>query len=75
MSDNRFTYENPQDSENYVNVYVNMVDGLCISVSDEQAMDSYNSTFTCDICLPTPEAKRLRDYLNREFPTTEAGRN
>ena len=63
----RFCYESPQDSENQLNVYV--VDGrLCISVADEKPVDSYNSTFTCDIHLPIKVAKKLRDFLNAKFP-------
>jgi hypothetical protein len=36
---------------------------VTISVTDEQAVDSYNQTFTCEALLPRPEAERLRDWL------------
>lgn len=64
MTERSFQWENPVDQENTISVARTPL-GLNISVADEQAVDSYNSTFECDINLPLAEALRLRDYLNR----------
>lgn len=63
----RFRYENKQDSENVINAYATVSDGLMVSVSDEKAVDSYNEVFACEIYLPNAAAKKLRDYLNANF--------
>jgi len=34
-----------------------------IAVTDEQAVDSYNATFTCDIALPREKAAELHAFL------------
>ena len=39
-------------------------EGLVIAVTDEQAVDSYNATFTCDWLLTPERARALRDWLN-----------
>lgn len=74
--DSRFVYENPRDAENELEIYIEddahwepeNRGRLCITVADEQAVDSYNSTFRCSVYLPKSEAKRLRDYLDALFP-------
>lgn len=37
--------------------------GVTFEVTDECAVDSYNSEFTCGALLPRSEAERLRDWL------------
>ena len=41
---------------------------VIVSVAEEQAMDSYNSMFTCSIHLAESQALELRDWLNYHFP-------
>lgn len=41
---------------------------VAVSVSDEQAVDSYNSTFTCTFHLSEEQAAQVRDFLNHHFP-------
>lgn len=75
--DDRFHYENPRDYENEISVYIEedrhwereYIGWLCVSVADEKAVDSYNSTFTCDIHMPPAAAIKLRDFLNKKYPT------
>jgi hypothetical protein len=72
----RFHYENPSDPDNEISVYIEddarwekeHIGWLVVSVSDEKAVDSYNSMFACDIHVPPNVAAALRDYLNRKFP-------
>jgi hypothetical protein len=58
-----FSFENPVDSENEIHVWECECGAIAVSVLDEQAVDSYNSTFVCDIYLPREQAVRLRDFL------------
>jgi hypothetical protein len=37
--------------------------GICVSVSQEKAMDSYNETFECSIHLTDEQAKTLLIWL------------
>lgn len=37
---------------------------LCIAVSEEQAVDSYNELFECTIHLTNAQTVMLRDWLN-----------
>jgi hypothetical protein len=64
----RFYWEDPSDWDNAVVVVATEDDGLTIAVAEEKAMDSYNETFECSICLPKAEAIRLRDLLNEHLP-------
>jgi hypothetical protein len=65
-------WRNPSDCENEVEFTVGPDlwnseggrDFVNICVSDEQAMDSYNQTFACDVSLPLSVARSLRDFLN-----------
>jgi len=41
---------------------------VCISVAEEQAVDSYNQMFTCSIHLNADQARQLRDWLIRNVP-------
>lgn len=41
---------------------------LIISVAEEQAVDSYNETFTCSVVLEPNEVIQLRDMLLKHFP-------
>jgi hypothetical protein len=38
-------------------------DKLIVSVSDEQAVDSYNQSFTCTHTMTREQAVKLRDWL------------
>jgi hypothetical protein len=60
-----YRYENPGDADNTVRVYECECGDIAISVAEEQAMDSYNSTFECDVYIPRAEAERLRDWLTQ----------
>lgn len=64
----RFFWENPSDPDNVLNLFRNEKGGLSIAVSEEHAVDSYNSTFECSAFLTEDEGVRLRDYLNAAFP-------
>ena len=65
-----FFFESQNDLDNAITVFVDDKRITHVSVSDEQAVDSYNSTFECTIALKEKIAIRLRDYLNREFPVS-----
>lgn len=63
-----FYWETPHDADTAL-VAVPQEDGsLSVSVSEEQAVDSYNSYFDCTITLPRAQAEKLRDMLNEAFP-------
>lgn len=66
--DDRFRFEDPRDSKNEIMAYIEDDGRLTISVAEEQAVDSYNSTFNCSVTLDRAAAKRLRDYLNAKYP-------
>lgn len=66
--DGMFRYSNPSDSQNECVIYPNQAGGLRIAVSNEQAVDSYNDVFECDIFLDKDAAIQLRDYLIKHFP-------
>lgn len=36
-----------------------------VAVTSEQAVDSYNHSFTCDIVLPVDQVRELRDFLTK----------
>lgn len=67
-NDGRFYHENENDPDNVLVMFYNQGDGLTISVAEERAMDSYNETFECTVCLSREEAERMRDYLNDILP-------
>jgi hypothetical protein len=47
-------------------------DSVLISVSEEQAVDSYNETFTCSINIPKEKAQELIQFLaNHKFEGTK----
>lgn len=39
--------------------------GVLVEVTEEHAMDSYNSTFTCSITLPPEKVAELAEVLNK----------
>jgi len=70
--DGRLYFEAKGDPENVAVFYANRDGGLTVSVSDEQAVDSYNTTFECTFYLSADQAQQLRDLLNVEFPKEKA---
>lgn len=67
MSNERFSYTNNSDPDNEISCKV--INGtMRIAVSDEKAVDSYNAVFECEIFLNSENAKKLRDYLLKEYP-------
>ncbi len=57
----RFVFE--KHSENVLTVVPDDEGGVIISVSDEKAVDSYNSTFECDIELDKKQTLLLYQFL------------
>ena len=55
-------FESPHDSDNVATFALNKF-GLTVSVAEEQAVDSYNSTFECDFDLTAEQVAQLRDWL------------
>ena len=43
-------------------------DGIIVSVSEEQAVDSYNQSFECNMTMTRRQAEKLRDWLVAQFP-------
>lgn len=43
--------------------------GIIVSVSEEKAVDSYNSSFECSLTMTREQAIELRDWLNKHFPS------
>lgn len=41
---------------------------VAVSVAEEHAVDSYNSTFECTFHLDETQAIAVRDWLNAHFP-------
>lgn len=58
-------FEKRGDPDNAITIVLAKSGELCVSVSEEQAVDSYNSTFECSFNMSTKETAALRDYLNR----------
>ena len=58
--------ENKSDTENVLTVLVT-VQGFEIGVSDEKAVDSYNSTFECYFNLSMDEATELMKFLQKNI--------
>ena len=56
-------YRYEKHSDNEITVVKTNDGGVEVSVSAEQAVDSYNSIFECAIKLPVDDARRLRDWL------------
>lgn len=55
--------------QDYNGISVGLSEGqLNIAVSDDKAVDSNNSHFTCDINIPMDQAQSLRDWLIRNLP-------
>jgi hypothetical protein len=66
--EDRFHFENPSDRENEMTLYATVGGGVYVTVAEEQAFDSYNSTVNTSIAIPERAAKALRDYLLAKFP-------
>lgn len=64
-------FESPDDPDNTAVFFANADGGLTVSVSEEVAIDSYNSDIECTVYLSADEARRLRDYLNANFGAVE----
>jgi hypothetical protein len=64
-----FEWTNPNDFDNELEV-VSGDHGLTISVTDEKAMDSYNSNFTCEIVLPREVAIALNNAISEALKET-----
>lgn len=69
----RFHFESESDPENELNAFITDDGHLRIGVAEERAMDSYNTTFECEVYLPAKDAEKLRDYLLRHFQVPNAG--
>jgi hypothetical protein len=62
--DKRLSLESTQSFEEGA-VFSMAPDGhLCVAVTDDQAVDSYNHTFTCHAHLSRKQARTLQDWLN-----------
>lgn len=64
----RLMLENPNDSDNCLTLAVSESGRLIVSVSDEQAVDSYNAKFECSIHIPAKLVPQLVKYLTDSFP-------
>jgi len=69
MNRTHFEWTNPNDSDNELEV-VSGEDGLTISVTDEKAVDSYNSNFTCEIVLPREAVIALHKVIAKALEMT-----
>jgi hypothetical protein len=64
-------WQNPTDPDNEIEVtraldiWDRGPELITLSISEEQAMDSYNSTFTCSVRLDDATARALRDHLSQ----------
>lgn len=38
-------------------------DGLLVAVTEEQAVDSYNDTFTCSVTIPPAQVREFIQFL------------
>jgi hypothetical protein len=65
----RFHVSVPHDPDSSVTVALRSDGSLTLSVSEEQAVDSYNQYFSCDFTLTDQQAMELRDFLCRLYPT------
>jgi hypothetical protein len=50
-------------------VFARTKDGsVVVCVSEEQAVDSYNQSFTCNMTMTPEQAVQLRNWLVMQFP-------
>lgn len=63
-----FYWETPSDSDTSVVVVCGDDGALTVSVSEERAVDGYNSYFDCSVTMPRAQAIKLRDLLNEWYP-------
>lgn len=60
--DDRLVLEATDSDED--NMVLSIDDGrVCVAVSEEKAVDSYNSTFECTMHLTHEQAIQMRDWL------------
>ena len=62
-TDSRLSLEGTYDFEEGVIFAVLNDGGVAINVTEEQAVDSYNDSFTCTASLTVDQAVELRDWL------------
>ena len=69
------TFANESDDQNQITIAVDdgvwgeCPNSVCVSVSDERDVGSYNDTFECSFWMTREEATQLRDWLNRYLET------
>lgn len=77
MSQQRLYFEAPHSDEDSITFAVDDQDGrfspnsgrfLAVSVAQEHAVDSYNSTFECVFHLSIERVAELRNWLAETFP-------
>jgi hypothetical protein len=56
------------DEDTAVTVAITEADGIHITCTEEQSVDSYNQTFKCSIWLTWPQATALMEYLHKHSP-------
>lgn len=67
MTDKRLHFEGNHSFEEGSTFVINKDGGMEVSVAEEQAVDSYNQSFTCHATLSKENAIRLRDWLYDHF--------
>lgn len=65
-------FENPSDYDNAITILITY-EGISVSVSDEQAIGSYNEDIECDFHLSKEQAIELRDWLIINLPPLRQG--
>lgn len=58
-----FRVEHPGDPDNVLTIAKSNEGRLIVSVSEEQAVDSYNQTFDCSIYLPQSVARKMAEAI------------
>lgn len=58
------SFNGPNYGEEGATFVLNKEGWLLVSVSEEKAMDSYNSSFECTLTMTPSQAAQLRDWLN-----------
>lgn len=62
-----FVWENPREIDNSITVAPDDDGSLSVSVEEEKAVDSYNSTFNCCVVLPKAQALKLLAALTEWY--------
>lgn len=71
--DNSFYAHERGDPETAVAVVVGKDGSMMISVTDEQAVDSYNRSFTCTCKLTQPQVAMLMAFLRKRLAAQADG--